>query len=77
MPEQVGAGMGQMFESMKPNPQMIPDAIIKLIETPKGQRPLRTVVDGMTGAIVEKANKEVKQGYVEFLSAFGMKEMVN
>ncbi len=56
---------------------MIPDAIIKLIETPKGQRPLRTVVDGMTGAIVEKANHEVKQGYVDFLTAFGMKDMVN
>ena len=77
VPEQIGAGMGQMFESMKPNPQMIPDAIIKLIETPKGKRPLRTVVDGMTGSIVEKANNEVKQGYVEFLTAFGMKEMVN
>ncbi|MFT5777379.1 MAG: NAD(P)-dependent dehydrogenase (short-subunit alcohol dehydrogenase family) [Crocinitomicaceae bacterium] len=77
IPEQVGAGMGQMFEAMQPNPQMIPDAIIKLIETPKGQRPLRTVVDGMTGPIVEKANKEVGDGYVEFLTAFGMKEMVN
>lgn len=77
VPEQIGAGMGQMFESMKPDPQMIPDAIIQLIETPKGKRPLRTVVDGMTGSIVEKANNDVKQGYVEFLTAFGMKEMVN
>ena len=77
IPEQIGSGMGQMFETMKPDPQMIPDAIIKLIETPKGKRPLRTVVDGMTGAIVEKANQEVKQGYVDFLTAFGMKEMVN
>ncbi|MBC7885882.1 MAG: SDR family oxidoreductase [Saprospiraceae bacterium] len=76
VPEQIGAGMGQMFEAMKPNPQMIPDAIIKLIETPKGKRPLRTVVDGMTGAIVEKANTEVKYGYIDFLTAFGMKEMV-
>ncbi len=77
VPEQIGAGMGQMFEAMKPDPQMIPDAIVKLIETPKGNRPLRTVVDGMTGAIVEKANADVKQGYVEFLTAFGMKELVN
>lgn len=77
VPEQIGAGMGQMFEAMKPDPQMIPDAIIKLIEIPKGKRPLRTVVDGMTGGIVEKANNEVKEGYVNFLTAFGMKEMVN
>ncbi len=77
VPEQIGAGMGQMFESMKPDPQMIPDAIINLIEMPNGKRPLRTVVDGMTGAIIEKANNDVSKGYVEFLTAFGMKEMVN
>ncbi|MFT6868740.1 MAG: NAD(P)-dependent dehydrogenase (short-subunit alcohol dehydrogenase family) [Cyclobacteriaceae bacterium] len=76
VPEQIGAGMGQMFEAMKPNPQMIPDAIIKLIETPKGKRPLRTVVDAMTGTIVDKANNDVKQGYTEFLTAFGMKDML-
>jgi len=68
--------MGQMFEAMKPNPQMIPDAIVTLIETPKGQRPLRTVVDGMTGDIIEKANETLHTGYVDFLTAFGMKDML-
>ncbi|MEQ6119561.1 SDR family oxidoreductase [Reichenbachiella sp. MALMAid0571] len=77
IPEQIGIGMGQMFETMKPDPQMIPDAILKLIDTSKGQRPLRTVVDGMTGTIIEKANEQVKEGYVDFMTAFGMKEMVN
>ena len=77
VPEQIGAGMGQMFEMMKPNPQMVPDAILKLIETPKGERPLRTVVDGMTGEIVERANVKVKEEYVNFLTAFGMKDMLN
>ncbi len=76
IPEQVGEGMGQMFEAMKPDPQMIPDAILKLIDMPKGQRPLRTVVDGMTGAIIEKANDEVKTGYTEFVSAFGMGDLL-
>lgn len=76
IPEQIGAGMGQMFEAMKPNPQMIPDAILKLIDTPKGERPLRTVVDGMTGQIVEKANEEVKAGHAQFLGAFGMQELL-
>ena len=77
VPEQIGAGMGQMFEIMKPNPQMVPDAILKLIETPKGERPLRTVVDGMTGEIVERANVKVKEEYVNFLTAFGMKDLLN
>jgi len=76
VPEQIGAGMGQMFEAMKPNPQMVPDAILKLIETPKGQRPLRTVVDGMTGDIIERANANVKEEFTNFLTAFGMKDLL-
>ena len=66
-----------MFEEMKPSPQMVPDAIFKLIDTPKGERPLRTVVDGMTGEFVERANARVKEDYDNFLSAFGMQEMLN
>lgn len=77
VPEQIGAGMGQMFETMKPNPQMVPDAIMQLIDTPKGQRPIRTVVDGMTGQYIENANAKVKEEYANFLTAFGMKEMLN
>ena len=77
VPEQIGAGMGQMFETLKPNPQMVPDAILQLIDTPKGERPLRTVVDAMTGDYVNKANDEVKTEYNNFLTAFGMGEMLN
>lgn len=77
IPDQVVEGMGQMFESMKPNPQMVPDAIFKLIDTPKGERPLRTVVDGATGGLVEKANTNVEEGYKGFLTAFGMQDLLN
>lgn len=77
VPQQIGAGMGQMFEAMKPDPQMVPNAIVKLIETPKGQRPLRTVVDGMTGEIIERANEKVKVEYDNFITAFGMKDLLN
>lgn len=77
VPEQVGQGMAQMFEQVKPNPQMVPDAIFKLIETPQGQRPLRTVVDAVTGSFVEKANVEVTEGYKGFLTAFGMEALLN
>ncbi len=77
IPDQIGEGMGKMFEAMKPNPQMIPDAILKLIDTPKGERPLRTVVDGMTGEFIETANKQVNEQYVNFVTAFGMKDLVN
>ncbi|MCG8582571.1 MAG: SDR family oxidoreductase [Bacteroidales bacterium] len=76
VPEQVGAGMGQMFESLKPDPQMVPDAVLKLIDMPKGGRPLRTVVDAMTGEFIEKANSQVAEQYAGFLTAFGMKDML-
>jgi hypothetical protein len=55
---------------------MVPDAIFKLINTPKGERPLRTVVDAMTGKFVENANANVKEDYANFLTAFGMKDML-
>ncbi|MCI5054845.1 MAG: SDR family oxidoreductase [Flavobacteriales bacterium] len=77
VPEQVNQGMGQLFESLKPNPQMVPDAIFSLIDTPKGKRPLRTVVDVATGNFVESANANVKEDYNNFLTAFGMAEMLN
>ena len=77
VPEQIGAGIGQMFEAMKPNPQMVADAIIKLMDTPRGKRPLRTVVDPATGSFSEIANKQVKEQYEHFLTAFGMQTLLN
>ena len=77
IPEQMGQGMQEMFEQVKPSPQMVPDAIFKLIETPKGQRPLRTVVDAITGQFVESANTNVKRDYDNFLTAFGMGSLLN
>jgi NAD(P)-dependent dehydrogenase (short-subunit alcohol dehydrogenase family) len=77
IPEQIGAGIGQMFEAMKPNPQLIADAILQLIDTPKGKRPLRTVVDPVTGNFSEIANKQVKEQYENFLTAFGMQSMLS
>ena len=77
VPEQLGVGVGQMFEAMKPNPQLVADAIVNLIQTPHGKRPLRTVVDPATGNFAELANKHVKEQYDNFLTAFGMQAMLN
>jgi NAD(P)-dependent dehydrogenase (short-subunit alcohol dehydrogenase family) len=77
VPEQIGAGIGQMFETMKPNPQLVADAIVELISTPGGKRPLRTVVDPATGNFSEIANEHVKEQYDNFLTAFGMQTMLN
>ena len=76
IPEQIGAGIGQMFEAMKPNPQFVADAIVGLIDMPGGKRPLRTVVDPATGKFSEIANQHVKEQYDNFLTAFGMQAML-
>jgi hypothetical protein len=65
-----------MFEAMKPNPQLVADAIAGLIEMPAGKRPLRTVVDPATGKFSEIANNHVKEQYDNFLTAFGMQAML-
>ena len=77
VPEQIGAGIGQLFETTKPNPQDVADAVLRLVELPKGQRPLRTVVDSLTGQFVETANEQVNEGYQKFVSAFGLKDLLN
>jgi NAD(P)-dependent dehydrogenase (short-subunit alcohol dehydrogenase family) len=77
VPAQIGAGIGQMFETMKPNPQLVADAIVNLINTPNGKRSLRTVVDPATGNFAESANKHVKEQYDNFLTASGMQAMLS
>ncbi|WP_298156535.1 SDR family oxidoreductase [Flavobacterium sp.] len=76
-PEQIGAGMGQLFESLQPNPQDVADAVLHLINTPSGKRPLRTVVDVATGQFAADANAQVFEGYKNFVSAFGLQELLN
>jgi len=76
IPQQIGAGIGHLFEMMKPNPQLVADAILQLISIPAGKRPLRTVVDPATGNFSELANKAVNEQFEHFLTAFGMQEML-
>lgn len=77
VPAQIGEGMGKMFEAFQPNPQSVADAIVGLVNAPKGQRPLRTVVDAVTGSYTETANQQVKVQYDNFLTAFGMHGLLN
>ena len=76
VPNKLFAAIGEIFETVKPNPQDVADAVVNLINLPKGQRPLRTVVDPSTGKIVETANEAVKVEYEKVLTAFGMKELL-
>lgn len=75
-PNRMGAAVGQMFETLQPNPQDVADAIVDLIDLPKGQRPLRTVVDPFTGTFVKAANDAVKAEYEKGIVKFGMKDLL-
>ncbi|MEH6305541.1 SDR family oxidoreductase [Olivibacter sp. CPCC 100613] len=76
-PEKMFNAIGQLFETVKPDPQYVADAVVKLVNLPKGQRPLRTVADPSTGKIVEAANDAVLIEYDRVLTAFGMKDLLS
>jgi len=71
-PNKMFAALGQMFETTKPDPQDIADAVVNLINLPKGQRPLRTVVDSTSGEIVKTANDAVKVEFEKALKMYGL-----
>lgn len=74
----------QMFDSLEdafadnPNqdPQNVADAINKIIQTPAGERAIRTVVDQMgMGSNLEAYNQQLNQIHSGILESFGMGEM--
>jgi NAD(P)-dependent dehydrogenase (short-subunit alcohol dehydrogenase family) len=72
-PEQMFAGVSKMFEGDDaPNPQMVADAVKQLVDIDAGKRPLRTVVDPITGQTVEGLNKVSEKCQAEMNKAFEM-----
>ncbi|GAA4915013.1 hypothetical protein [Mucilaginibacter defluvii] len=68
--------MGELTETYKPDPQLVADAIVKLIGTPKGERPLRTVVDLSTGKFIEAINTSTQVEFNKTFEAYGLKELL-
>ena len=77
IPQQIGAGIDHLFATLKPDSQLVADAIITLINAPAGQRPLRTVVDPVTGHFAEHANNSVKKQFDQFMKVFGMQALLS
>jgi NAD(P)-dependent dehydrogenase (short-subunit alcohol dehydrogenase family) len=77
LPNKMFAAIGQIFETTNPNPQDVADSVVNLINLPKGQRPLRTVVDPSTGEFTKRANDAVKAEYEKVLTAFGLEDLLN
>lgn len=60
-----------------PNPQMVADAVLKVINMPRGERPFRTVVDALgMGEPIEKYNDAADQTTNGIYNAFGMADML-
>jgi NAD(P)-dependent dehydrogenase (short-subunit alcohol dehydrogenase family) len=58
------------------NPQDVADAIVRLIETPAGQRPFRTIVDKMgMGDAIQPYNEQLEKLTSGIYSAFGIGQM--
>ena len=77
IPNKMMTAIGQLIQSHQPNPQDVADAIVKLIETEKGKRPLRTVVDPITGEYIDAANHAVAENFGKGLTLFGMGELLD
>jgi len=77
MPGKMIAALTGLIQNHNPDPQMVADAIVKLINAEKGSRPLRTVVDPITGKYINAANKAVAEQFGPGLTLFGMGELLN
>jgi NAD(P)-dependent dehydrogenase (short-subunit alcohol dehydrogenase family) len=76
---------GQMMEGFAeqfagdnaPKPQAVADAVAKLIDTPAGERPFRTVVDQLgMGEAIEPYNQQAEAVTAGIYEAFGMSDML-
>lgn len=77
-PEQMWAGTEQSHDAENaPNPQMVADAILKLIETKPEERTFRTVVDG-TGLnpVIGEINASTEKAMQTIYTAYGMENLL-
>jgi len=71
MPQAFGENVQQMVESGNFNdPQLVADAILKLSNTPFGERPIRVVVDPMTEELYRPYNDQAVEVQNKFLEMF-------
>jgi len=68
---------GALANNEAQNPQLVADAIVNLVETPDGERPLRTVVDKMgMGDALKPYNDTIDQITEGIFTNFGMEGML-
>jgi len=78
VPAQMGEASGKALQANpEQNPQKVADAILSVIDTPKGERPFRTVVDSMgMGEPLKGYNEQLEQILNGIYTNFGMVDML-
>ncbi len=78
VPQQFVEGFaGALASNKEQKPQNVADAIVKLINTAPGERPLRTPVDNMgMGAAIQPYNEMLDQITASIFGNFGMGDML-
>ncbi|MEM9051232.1 MAG: SDR family oxidoreductase [Bacteroidota bacterium] len=68
---------GALADNPAQNPQLVADAVLNLINTPAGERPVRTAVDKMgMGDHINPYNEHLDKIHEGILGAFGMGDML-
>ncbi len=76
-PKQMWAGVLASLEADDaPDPQDVADAIVELVETPAGERPLRTVVDDRTGDGPRAINAAAAEVQRQAFAAMGIEHLL-
>lgn len=77
-PGKAYAGIGEVLQGPEgPDPQRVADAALKVLETPRGARPLRVVVDPlMGGKAPEAVNRHGMEVQAEVLASMGMQGLL-
>jgi NAD(P)-dependent dehydrogenase (short-subunit alcohol dehydrogenase family) len=77
VPQQLGGHMAQMFSAPDgPKVEEVADALLKLINTPAGQRPFRTSVDRANAAAMAAINDACQNVQTAMFTHMGMKDLL-
>ena len=79
LPDKLWSGFGSRLSGQDaPNPQDIADAVLRLIQTPAGKRPLRTVVDPLSGGQAPRTvNQTTDQIQAQLFENMQLKELLS
>ena len=78
VPAMSAAGLAQMLEATPDQrPERIAEAVVALLDTPFGQKPLRTIVDHVgVGPEIERYNDVLHDVTRNVMSSFGIEDML-